>query len=45
MVNGTWLLQKPGGQWRILTMSWNNPAAAVDQATLELIAQRILALP
>ncbi|QDM40104.1 serine hydrolase [Altererythrobacter sp. TH136] len=45
VINGTWLLQKPDGQWRILTMSWNNPAAAVDQATLELIAQRILALP
>ena len=34
-----------GGEWRVLTISWNNPAAAVEQTGLELIAQRILALP
>jgi hypothetical protein len=45
VLNLTWLLQKPGGEWRILTMSWNNPAAAVDTTSFELLAQRIMALP
>jgi beta-lactamase class A len=45
VLNLTWLLQKPGGEWRILTMSWNNPAAAVETAHFELLSQRIMALP
>jgi beta-lactamase class A len=45
VLNLTWLLQKPGGEWRILTMSWNDPAAAVDTAPFELLSQRIMALP
>jgi beta-lactamase class A len=45
VLNLTWLLQTPGGEWRILTMSWNNPANAVDASTFELLSQRIMALP
>jgi beta-lactamase class A len=45
VLNLTWLLQKPGGEWRILTMSWNNPAGAVETAPFELLSQRIMALP
>jgi beta-lactamase class A len=43
--NLTWLLKDMGGDWHILTLGWNNPAATVDTTALELIAQRILALP
>ncbi len=45
VLNATWLLQTPAGEWRVLTMSWNNPDAPLDQAQLELLTQRILALP
>ncbi|RXZ66146.1 serine hydrolase [Pelagerythrobacter rhizovicinus] len=44
VLNLTWLLQDRAGEWRILTISWNNPAAPVDVGTLELLAQRILSL-
>ena len=45
VLNLTWLLQDQAGDWRILSLSWNDPAAPVDAGTLELIAQRILSLP
>ena len=45
VLNLTWLLQDQAGDWRILSLSWNDPAAPVDTGTLELIAQRILSLP
>jgi beta-lactamase class A len=45
VLNLTWLLQKPDGAWRVLTLSWNDPAKPVDTTTLELLAQRIMALP
>ncbi len=45
VLNLTWLLQKPEGAWWILTMSWNNPDAAVETKSFELLSQRILALP
>jgi beta-lactamase class A len=45
VLNLTWLLQRPAGEWRILTMSWNNPAEAIEAAPFELLSQRILALP
>lgn len=44
VLNLTWLLCDTGGEWRVLSMSWNNPEALVDADTFELIAQRILAL-
>ena len=45
VLNLTWLLQKPDGAWWVLAMSWNDPAKLVDSAPLEILAQRILALP
>ena len=44
VLNLTWLLQDKAGEWRILTMSWNNPDAPVEPAAFELLAQRILSL-
>jgi beta-lactamase class A len=44
VLNLSWLLTDKAGQDHVLTMSWNNPQAAVDDTQFELIAQRILAL-
>ncbi|MEW4448010.1 serine hydrolase [Qipengyuania sp. JC766] len=44
VLNLTWLLRRDDGVARILTMSWNNTEASVDQTAFELLAQRILAL-
>ncbi|WP_199503163.1 serine hydrolase [Qipengyuania sp. YIM B01966] len=44
VLNLTWLLEAPGGEWRILTLGWSNPAEEVDAAQLTAMAQRILAL-
>ncbi|TRD09878.1 serine hydrolase [Erythrobacter insulae] len=45
VLNLTWLLYDRIGRPHVLTLSWNNKDANVDNAALELIAQRILALP
>ncbi len=45
VLNLTWLLQDKAGREWVLTLGWNNPAAVVDQGTMEGIAQRILLLP
>lgn len=45
VLNLTWLLTDEAGQDHILALSWNNPEASLDQSALELIAQRLLALP
>jgi len=45
VLNLTWLLRDDAGEYWIATVGWNNPDAAVDLDTLELIAQRILSLP
>ncbi len=45
VLNLTWLLTDQSGNQHILVLSWNNPDAALDNTALELIAQRILALP
>jgi len=45
VLNLTWLLRDQGGIWHMLTLGWNNPDAALDDAKLEGIAQRILLLP
>ncbi|MBU7580249.1 MAG: serine hydrolase [Porphyrobacter sp.] len=45
VLNYTWLLtDKQGRDW-VLTLGWNNPAAVIDRAPLDAIAQRILLLP
>ena len=45
VLNLTWLLRDEAGHYWIATVGWNDPDAAVELDTLELIAQRILALP
>ena len=44
VLNLSWLLRDRGGGWHVLVMTWNHPQAAVQTATLELLAQRVLAL-
>ena len=41
VLNYSWLLQRPSGPWYVVTVSWNNPAAAVDQSRLEALALRL----
>lgn len=45
VLNLTWLLVDKDGDGHVLTLSWSNPDANVEQTQLELIAQRILSLP
>lgn len=45
VLNLTWLLTDKAGSDHVLTLGWNNPAAALDQGKMEAIAQRILLLP
>ena len=45
VLNLTWLLKDEQGEAYIVTLGWNNPEAAVETTTLELLAQRILSLP
>lgn len=45
VLNLTWLLRDKAGRDRILTLSWEDREASLDEDTLELIAQRILSLP
>ena len=44
VLNLTWLLQDKAGAWHMLAMSWNDPAAPVDEKAFELLALRVLAL-
>ena len=44
VLNLTWLLQDKQQNWHMLSLSWNNPDAAVGDGALQLISQRILAL-
>lgn len=43
VLNLSWLLRRPSGSWYVVTASWNNPAAPVDNSRLEWLAQRLLA--
>ncbi|MDN3645442.1 serine hydrolase [Pontixanthobacter aestiaquae] len=43
VLNLTWLLQDKVGGWHVLSLSWNNTEANVDNAALDGLAQRILA--
>ena len=43
VLNYSWLLRRPSGIWYVVTVSWNNPAAPIDNARLELLAQRLIA--
>lgn len=45
VLNYTWFLRDGAGRDHILTLGWNNPAAALEDGKLLAIAQRILLLP
>jgi beta-lactamase class A len=45
VLNLSWLLTDKAGRDWVLTLGWNNPAAALDEGKLEGLAQRILLLP
>jgi beta-lactamase class A len=45
VLNLTWLLTDKAGRDWVLSLGWNNPAAALDQGKFEGLAQRILLLP
>lgn len=44
VLNLSWLLRDESGKWVVVTISWNNEDAVVDQSTLELLAMRAIAL-
>ncbi|WP_271438750.1 serine hydrolase [Pontixanthobacter luteolus] len=44
VLNLTWLLRDKAGQWHMLTMGWNDPNQPLENARLELLAQRLLRL-
>ncbi|MCT2558169.1 class A beta-lactamase-related serine hydrolase [Tsuneonella sp. YG55] len=43
VLNMSWLLQDRAGDWRVLAMSWNDPASSLDLTKFELLSQRLLA--
>jgi hypothetical protein len=44
VINLTWLLRRRSGEWLVVTASWNDPKAAVDDQRFELLAQRLVQL-
>lgn len=44
VLNLSWLLRDAGGEWVVVSMSWNDAEAAVDESTFELLAMRAVAL-
>jgi beta-lactamase class A len=44
VIDLTWLLRRKSGEWVVVTASWNDPEAAVDNRRFELLALRLLHL-
>lgn len=44
VLNLSWLMQTKSGEWRVLTISWNDQSAPVDHNKLEMLAVRLLKL-
>src|SRR5688572_6034351 len=44
VINLSWLLQNDAGEWHVVTLSWNNPAAEVDHQAFRALAMRAIAL-
>lgn len=44
VINLTWLVQGRGGAWHVVTGSWNNPQAPVDESRFVAMMQRALQL-
>ena len=45
VLNYTWLLRDADGTWHTLVMSWKDESNTLTTSTLDLLAQRIVALP
>ncbi|MEQ1539841.1 MAG: serine hydrolase [Sphingorhabdus sp.] len=43
VISMTFLLQSPSGQWKVVTGSWNNAAAEVDNAKFAALMERLVA--
>jgi len=44
VLNFSYLLQDTDGNWSVVTMGWNNPAATVETSQFNLLAMRAIAL-
>jgi beta-lactamase class A len=44
VINLTWLVRTTAGRWHVVTGSWNNPAAPVDEARFAALLQRAVQL-
>ncbi|MWV27993.1 serine hydrolase [Aurantiacibacter rhizosphaerae] len=44
VLNLSWLLRDAAGTWQVVSMSWNDSEAPVDQSAFELLAMRAIAL-
>lgn len=44
VLNLTWLVRTPAGQWHVVTGTWNNPAAPVDEARFAGLMTRAIQL-
>ncbi len=44
VINLSWLLQDRTDKWHVVTLSWNNPDAAVDHEAFRALAMRAIAL-
>ncbi len=44
VLNLSWLIRNQAGQWHAVTGTWNNPAAAVDEARFAGLMTRLVAL-
>ena len=44
MLNLTWLVRNRAGAWHVVTGSWNNPAAPVQEAQLIGLLSRAIQL-
>ena len=44
VLNLSWLLRDAAGDWAVVSLSWNNPDAAVDHSTFDLLAMRAVAM-
>ncbi|MEL1250259.1 serine hydrolase [Aurantiacibacter gilvus] len=44
VLNLTWLLRDDASGWQVVTLSWNNPEEVLDNARLEMLGMRAIAL-
>jgi hypothetical protein len=44
VINLSWLLRNPGGDWFVASASWNDAERPIDEARFLFLAQRLIAL-